>query len=384
MRNSFILGTAFGAAAGAGWVLAQRLGRGRENQLLDWNQITSVALRLGAQAPPIDPTTRREIESTYTEILHEVAEPLAAYTGTGLLLADTPVSVMDRAEWVRANVANFRHLFEPLERSWAENNAREGNLNAGSAAISRSALSAEMGLLLGYLARRVLGQYDITLLSAEPEPGKLYFVEPNIQSVQLKLGLPRREFRVWLTLHEATHAHEFEGHPWIRTYMDGLLQEYLQSMVAEVLKGQLASVAGLTGAVDRLIKGESLIEAAMTPAQYALFEKLQALMTLLEGYATHLMTAVGQHLIPHYQEIEDRVEARQHQRSWPEILFLRLTGLQLKFEQYRLGTAFVAQVERERGAAFLHRVWEGPDQLPTLEEIREPQLWINRVEAIAA
>ena len=321
-------------------------------------------------------------EAAYGEVLREVAEPLARYTGTGLDLAHTEIRVLDRADWIHANVANFRHMFAPLEETWKENQQNGQDL-PGIAALGRGAISGEMGLLLGYLARRVLGQYDITLLSPEQEPGKLYFVEPNIQGVQMKLGLPRREFRTWLTLHEATHAHEFEGYPWVRGYMDDLLQRYMKTMVEQLLEGKLSALSSLS-VVDSLLKGQSLIEATMTPVQHELFNKLQALMTLLEGYATHLMSAVGEGLIPHYQDIEDRVEARQHQRGFLEVLFLRVTGLSLKFEQYRLGAAFVAEVERQRGSAFLNRVWEGPEHLPTLDELAQPSRWIGRMEAVAA
>lgn len=380
----FLWGAVLGSVAGAAWVLARRYGRGRSDQLFDWDQVTAVALRTGAPGTPIDATTRREIEAAYGEVLREVAGPLAAYTGTGLNLATTEIQVLDRGDWIRANVANFRNLFEPLEQAWSEKPGEKDDGLPGITALARTAVSGEMGILLGYLARRVLGQYDITLLSPEPDPGKLFFVEPNIQGVQMKLGLPRREFRVWLTLHEATHAHEFEGYPWIRGYMRDLLQDYLKTMAEQLLAGRLTAFSSLTAFADHLLNGESLLEAAMTPVQRELFLKLQALMTLLEGYATHLMSAVGKGLVPHYQEIENRVEARQRQRSWPEVLFLRLTGLQLKFEQYRLGTAFVAAVERERGAAFLHRVWQGPDHLPTMEEIVAPDSWIKRMEAVAA
>jgi coenzyme F420 biosynthesis associated uncharacterized protein len=378
----FLWGAALGGLAGAGYVLAKKYGRGRSDQLFDWDQITAVALRTGAQGAAIDPTTRREIELSYAEILREVAEPLARYTGTGLDLEHTEIRVLDRADWIRANVANFKHMFDPLEQTWKENQERGGDL-PGVAALGRGAISAEMGILLGYLARRVLGQYDITLLSPEQDPGKLYFVEPNIQGVQMKLGLPRREFRTWLTLHEATHAHEFEGYPWVRGYMNDLLQRYMKSMVEQLLEGKLGGLSSV-GMLESLMKGQSLIESAMTPAQREIFDKLQALMTLLEGYATHIMSAVGEGIVPHYQEIEDRVEARQHQRSFVEVLFLRLTGLSLKFEQYRLGTSFVAEVDRQRGSAFLNRVWEGPEHLPSMEEFAHPSRWIGRMETVAA
>src|SRR5690606_30712973 len=120
------------------------------------------------------------------------------------------------------------------------------------------------------------------LLGREPiTNGKLYFVEPNIQGVERMLGLPSDEFRMWLALHETTHAFEFEGHPWVRSYFNQLLESYFAFLRedAEQLK---QGMRGLKILVDRVRtgagEGESWIEALMTPEQRALFSKMQALM----------------------------------------------------------------------------------------------------------
>ena len=95
-------------------------------------------------------------------------------------------------------------------------------------------LSGQMGLLLGYLGQRVLGQYDLSLLGREPvTEGRLYFVEPNMASLVRRYHLPEEEFRAWIALHEVTHAFEFEGHPWAREYMNTLLTDYLRSLAED-------------------------------------------------------------------------------------------------------------------------------------------------------
>ncbi len=50
-------------------------------------------------------------------------------------------------------------------------------------------------------------------------------------------------------------------------------------------------------------------------------------------------------------------------------------------EQYRLGETFINAVVQERGVAVANRIWEGPEMLPTLEELRNPHTWVERVEA---
>jgi putative hydrolase len=122
----------------------------------------------------------------------------------------------------------------------------------------------------------------------------------------------------------------------------------------------------------------------MSPRQRELVSRLQALMSLLEGYSNHVMNAVGRGLLPHLDEIEHRVEARSRQRGAAELLFLRLTGLQMKLDQYRLGAAFVNRVNDDRGIAFMNQVWEGPEKLPTEDEIRDPAQWMRRMDQVLA
>jgi len=201
--------------------------------------------------------------------------------------------------------------------------------------------------------------------------------------VQLQLGLPHRAFRVWLALHEATHAHEFEGHPWVRDYLNATLEAYLHSVVDHLRGGQGSLKAFLASAVYRLSGGGTWLDALMTPEQRELISRLQALMCLLEGYSNHVMAAVGRTLVPSFAEIEQRIEARSRRKSTGELLFLRLTGLKMKLDQYRLGAAFVDHVERERGIAYLHQVWNGPENVPTEPEIREPERWMRRMAQVA-
>ncbi|MBM2812849.1 MAG: hypothetical protein HW416_3608 [Chloroflexi bacterium] len=378
-------GLVFGAALGVLYTAARHYGRDRANEIIDWNRVTSVALRTSGGAQRMSEGQRAASESDYSAMLAEISAPLSEYTGSDLRLADTPVQALDRAAWIQTNVESFRHLLRPFEELYRDATGSGGSTQfafPGMTAVGRLALSTEMGVLLGYLARRVLGQYDIGLLGVEQtEPGKLYFVEPNVTGVQQQLGLPPREFRVWLALHEATHAHEFEGHPWVRGYMNDTLQTYLNSMVESLREsGSANSIREIVGrAADRLWIGGSLLDALMTPYQRELVSRLQAFMCVMEGYSNHVMQAVGSKLLPHFDEIERQIEARSREKSAAEQLFLRLTGLQMKLDQYRLGTAFVNNVEQQRGIAFVNRLWEDPSNLPTELEIREPAKWMQRM-----
>jgi coenzyme F420 biosynthesis associated uncharacterized protein len=248
--------------------------------------------------------------------------------------------------------------------------------------INGHLIGAQIGMLLGFLGKRVLGQYDLSLLSPEPSTtGALYYVEPNIARVQTRLQLNDEDFRLWIALHETTHAFEFEAYPWVRDHFRGLLQAYFDSLNSQVsMLGK-----GLPSIIQRLIqnadKDKHWIEMVLTPEQRRIFEQLQALMSLVEGYSNHIMNAIGSQLLPSFHDIEKRMEQRQRSKTLFEQLFYRITGMDLKMAQYKQGEAFVNAVVAERGISFASQVWECAENLPTLEEIRNPQQWIAYMDS---
>ena len=383
--RSFGAGLLVGAAAGALLGVAERYGRRSAHHLIDWDWAVRVAVRTCGAVPPLTPPARVALEAQYREVLEQIEAPIAAYTRTHLPLQGTAVQVMDRPGWIRANARNFQELLQPFEAFYRDR-AEQERVGIAGQGIGRIALSSQLGVLLGYLGRRVLGQYDISLLGREPvDAGKLYFVEPNIQALETSLGLPPAEIRTWIALHEATHAHEFELHPWVRRYLNTTLQQYLSTMVDELAEAK--GKAPLGGLAERLVNnlrsGHNLLTSFMTAEQRELVSRLQALMALLEGYSNHIMHQVGRGMLPHFAEIEARIEARQKQRSPVELWFLRVTGLSMKMEQYALGEAFVGHVVNARGVDFLNRVWDGPETLPTEAELRAPATWVARLDAAA-
>jgi coenzyme F420 biosynthesis associated uncharacterized protein len=237
----------------------------------------------------------------------------------------------------------------------------------------------QMGFLLGFMGQRVLGQYDLALLSAEAAPGRLLFVEENIRQTARTLDVPVDAFRTWIALHETTHAFEFEAHPWLRPY----IRERLEGQLATF--GQDASRLGRDAveALGRWLRGEgegsSWIERLMTPDQRRAFRETQAVMSLLEGFSDWVMDEVGRELIPGVERISARFDARRARRSGTDRAILRLTGMDLKLEQYQRGERFVAAIAAARGPEALRCLWDGPHTLPRPEELEAPKRWIARV-----
>jgi coenzyme F420 biosynthesis associated uncharacterized protein len=375
------MGIVVGGLLAVGATVAQReLMRRAGTQLIDWHAVRDIARRrLGAHAAPIDGAQRARAEAFYRETLLRIEPLVAEEIGAQLPHALEVPAVVDRVEWIDLNLATFRHLFGRVEQIIAD--SQRGEDTAGRALariVNRSVGNQQLGLMLTFLARKVLGQYDVSLLAAGPAPrGRLNFVEQNIQATAASLGVPLDEFRSFIAMHEATHAFEFEAYPWLR--------DYFAANVAEAIEQLATQSDGLGGRLRAALAGGKghWLERIMTPEQRVTFQRTQALMSLLEGYSNHVMHAVGERLLPGFETLHERFERRNERRGGIERMIGRLIGLDLKMEQYAAGERFVDAVLAARDRAFLNRVWTGPEQLPSLDEIAAPDRWIERIESAA-
>ena len=371
-RRLVAVGLVAGAAVGA-WAGTKMRGLAEHDSaagFIDWEQARTIAINMN-RGNTLTAVERASLTDYYRGLGEQCVPIVTAYMGSELPAGLSQTFAFDRVDWINANLEAFKAMFAPIEALAA---APEGSRSIGAAlwgGLNRTVVSSEVGLLLGYLARRVLGQYDLALLGREPvASGKLYYVEPNIRYIESALRMPKDEFRMWLALHETTHAFEFEAHPWVRVHFNTLLERYFEFFKQDV--DQLKQgLRGLKVFVDRARTREnsdgSWIEALMLPEQRILFNDMQSLMCVIEGYSNHVMNAVGKDLLPNYQGIAQRFEQRQRRRGLAEQLFARLTGLDMKMEQYRLGERFIDQLAEQRGHEAVKRIWEGPAHLPTME-----------------
>jgi coenzyme F420 biosynthesis associated uncharacterized protein len=379
-QAGFLVGSVLGAAA---TVAGRRAERAARRGLVDWAAVERVAVAHLARAPGrLSGTELRAAEGRYAAAVERVVPALAERLGTRLPDVVSRVSVVDRAGWVAANVEAFRALLSRVEGPLLDQLLPPGAglPKATLALVNRWLTTRQLGFLLGFLGQRVLGQYDLALLTAEAAPGRLLFVEENVRLTAGALGVPLDEFRLWIVLHEATHAFEFEAHPWLRPY----LAERLEAQLAAFSREAPSLGRDALRALGRSLRGEadgSWIERLMRPEQRRRFREVQAAMSVLEGFSDWVMADLGPRLVPGGEEIGRRLVERRAQRTPWERAILRLTGLDLKLEQYRAGERFVATIVELGGPVAVERLWSGPEALPSSEEIEQPRRWLARVLA---
>jgi coenzyme F420 biosynthesis associated uncharacterized protein len=387
-QAGFLLGSALGVAA---TIAGRRAERAARQGLVDWPAVERSAIARLARAPgALTADELRAVEPDYAAAMERIVPALSAALGTELPGVVERSKVVDRAGWVRANTGAFASLIGKLEADLLDQVMPPGGglAKASMALANRWITTRQLGLLLGFLGQRVLGQYDVALLSAEAAPGRLLFVEENIRETARALGVPLGPFRTWIALHETTHAFEFEAHPWLRPYLAERLEAQLRLFSRE------ASGLGRQAlrSLGRSIRGEPeedgaehWMERMMTPEQRRLFRETQAVMSLLEGFSDYIMDEVGRDLVPGVERISARFHERRHARRSPfERAVMRLTGMDIKLEQYRKGERFVRTIADKAGSAALRRLWDGPESLPRHGEIDDPSVWLARVMPEAA
>jgi coenzyme F420 biosynthesis associated uncharacterized protein len=342
--------------------------------MVDWSLARQVA-RLAAgsgEGPGADPDI--------AAVSAEMEQQVAAYTR---LEPATPVptpELLTREEWARVNLETLAGLLDPvaerLEARMDFAGPLAGVLKAGASAT----LAAETGLVMGYLSQRVLGQYEVSLLGPELPP-RLLFVAPNLRKAVRELEVEPDPFHRWICAHELTHVFQFQGVPWLREHLSGMVREYLSTVDVRIERGAaggLPSMPNLGRLVETFREG-GLAALVQTSEQRELMVRVQAAMAVVEGYSEHVMDEIAREAIPDHEKLRSAMDARRRSRSAPQRIVERLLGFDIKLRQYELGKRFCDAVTASAGIEGLNRVWESPAALPTAEELEAPEAWLERL-----
>jgi coenzyme F420 biosynthesis associated uncharacterized protein len=346
--------------------------------MVDWDLAGRTARRLMGPGPE---TTREEAAAVVRE-LHAAAATAVSHVQelTGLHPAAggpvPEVAVVDRPGWVDANTSGMSALLDPLVDALVDKQAtRPGPM---ATAIGSRATGVQAGGVLAFLASRVLGQYEVF-----GSGGRLLLVAPNIVDAERKLGVDPADFRLWVCLHEVTHQLQFTAVPWLRGHLEAQIGEFVDAtdLSPDVLRDRLQDLLRSLGDAIRGGEGESegLLALVRDPRQRAVLDRVTAVMSLVEGHAEYVMDGVGPDVVPSVRTLRKRFAQRRKGRGPLDRVLRRLLGLEQKMKQYADGHTFVAGVVDRAGMEGFNRVWEGPDNLPRIEELTDPDAWVERV-----
>ena len=319
------------------------------------------------------------VESACTEARNLVL----GYTGLAPSRPLPEPEVVDRTEWAHVGLQTLRELSGGFEARMAGGLKAPGPLGGVARSIAGAAAAAEAGIAVGYGARKVLGQYDVALLSADRGP-RLLFVAPNLASTHEELGETPELFLRWIAIHETTHAVQFAAVPWLRSHLAHLIERLIEGASAQIDRASLQGLARRLFHADPRRTVRSLLQGDLArilagPEQAHVLDRIQAAMSVIEGHAEHVMDAAAEQEDPGYARLRARLEARRARRGGLGEVISRLLGMEMKLRQYKLGKAFCDAVVSEAGVHGLNRVWSAPEALPSADELERPSQWLGRV-----
>lgn len=354
-----------------------------------WDLAERVAIRVAGREPLEDSYLYATLQPDFEELTAQAEALVEAETGFKSLAGPARAQLTDRAGWVRANIASFQRLLRPVtERLGAaldqDRSLGPIPLSLPVAQVGRTLSGTQVGLLLGWMSTRVLGQYDQLIIEEEnpQDQDMVYYIGPNILALEKRFAFPPREFRLWLALHEVTHRMQFTGIPWMRGYFLGLIESTLSGVDPDPRR----FVEALRRAVDQVRHGQNplddggLLTLLAGPEQYEAIQHVSGLMSLLEGHGDVTMDRAGADRIPSAERFS-RVLRQRRQQKGPFKVLSSLVGLDAKLRQYEQGERFIEAVERAGGPELFAKVWTGPEWLPSMVEIRQPERWIDRVRS---
>ena len=340
-------------------------------EMVDWELAVALGSRVAGAGPQVSSDEAAEVVAELRDGATRSTSYVHEFTGLDAGTLTAPVLVVDRPAWVRANAEGFATLLTPIVDKLSE---RKGPPGPITQAIGSRVTGAEVGGLLGFMAGKVLGQFDPF---HEPS-GRLLLVAPNVVHVEREIEADPHDFRLWVCLHEETHRVQFTAVPWMRGH---LFSEF--EALAETVEPQRfldEGVQRIAEAIRNGGRGQNLFELLGSPEQKAILDRVTGVMSLLEGHADVVMDGVGPSVIPSVEDIRGKFNQRRQGVGTLDRILRRLLGLEAKMAQYRDGARFVRAVVDKVGMEGFNAVFAEPDHLPSLAEIHDPDAWVARVQ----
>jgi len=363
-------------------------------------QLATTIATQGASEPNVDPSDRIAIEE-----LARVAD-LHVQNSTGLttIVEGRPpvIAAVNRSTWAMRTLDTYRPLLETLGESIArvsrESMPPADELTDPSLAwltplmhaLNPMLLGLTAGTMVGHLASRTLGTYDLPV-PRRPN-NEVMIVVPNLDAFGDDWSLPKDELRLWICVHELAH-HAVLSLPHVHEQISSLLQQHASSFTADhsglhERLGDIDVTSLMQGQgpdsleeLQRLIGDpEVVLGAVQSPAQRALLPHLEAVICAVVGYVDHTMDSIGAQLISSYRMLTEALRRRRVEADASDRFVEKILGFNLTQQQYDRGRHFIDGIVERGGPDAVARLWESARTLPTPAEIDAPGLWMARIE----
>ncbi len=340
---------------------------------VNWNLARELTKNLAGEREPIEPGLAEE----YLELAH-VAELRIQATAT--LPAPSPgdLNPTDRATWALENQQTFRILVEPLAEkisggfSGIPGVEALGQMGAALQPLGPALLGMQAGTMVGFMAHRVLGQFDTGIPSVDHE--NPYLIVPNVEAFAFDADVDPRQVRLWAATHEMVFQRLMEIE-WLKGHFTAVVNAFY-----DTVEFDLSDMMGQIGALEdpeqiRDILGEdgsstpALLKGTSDPERLG---AIQSVTAFVEGYGDYLTRRAAGDILPDLDRIEAANARRRSEPDQTEQYLQQVVGLELKRHRATDAAHFCEEVEQRWGEDALDRIWEQPEYLPTIERVNDP------------
>lgn len=345
-----------------------------------------VAGAMAAQAGP-DATPDADGSRAWAESVYRAQGLLSGYTRLALdepLQAD-PVS---RSWWIDSTMGSWRWLLEHLASRFSAEMGRLGEsggegpnpIQSAMSQIAPLLMGIQVGTIVGNLAPKVLSRYDLPI--PRDDDGRLFVVESNARVLASDYGVPYEEMVSWIAMQEVARALALTATDWVARYYRSLMIELVDSIEIDTAAFERRLMELQTESMESLQAGigsEGALPIVSSERHIGARDRLQAFVALLGGYAQHACRQIAPQMIPDAGKIEEIMARRAVSPNEAEVMLSTILGLSFDRTLEGAGATFCAAVISLKGLPALNRVWEAPDNLPAMNEIKDPFVWMERL-----
>ncbi len=340
----------------------------------------------GKSESNVDPVQRIRYEELFTIASLHVGEA----TGLVIEAAAAAVQLATRAEWAAAALEAYRPVLEKLAtgvgnaQAAADSDVTDpamGFLGGLGKMMSPVLIGMQAGVMVGQLAQRGLGPYDLPL--PRPAGASLQIIPTNLDAFATDWDLPIDDLRLWVLVEELSY-HVILSSPAVRERIEALVGEYvggfsvdssnLEAHLGEIDPSDMSSLERVLG------NPETLLGAIQTAAQRDTLSQLSAAVAAVLGTVDHVMEMVGPRITGQPRVLAEALRRRRMGKDEDQRFAERMLGLSLGSDTRDRGLSFINGVIERSNPDVMGQLWTKQTGLPTPAEIDAPGLWLARME----
>jgi putative hydrolase len=342
------------------------------------------------RAESIAKSTSSQISIDRAEQVGQAFTIAALWLSEGTELAvDLEPKLLSRELWVKDTIPLFRELAEPVAESMGRELGENlsqilpeqfQEMSGAASTLMRGAGSAmfamQLGEAIGNLSNEAIGAGEIGI-PATSRPG---LVVQNLEQFAGNLGLDLQEVTIYLALRELALGSLFARSSWLREQLVTQVREFAAGIKIDLTPIQELGEefdAGNPENVQRMLEVGALISPRSEDQELAL-GRIELLLAQIEGWV-EAVTAESTRRLPSREQISEAVRRRRAGGGAAEKTFQTLLGLELRPRLLREAASMWQRVAAELSPAARDGLWSHPDQLPSRDEVENPDALLARL-----